>query len=97
MNSCFSLEWFENLLIWLVVICVVIALLKLLLRFVVPRLGIGAEIVNFIVAAITIVIWGIILIAAIIFIFGLISCFAGGLHFPGRSSHSFLPYLSMIG
>jgi len=92
---CFSLEWFENLLIWLVVICVVVALLRLLLAFIVPKLGVGAEIINFITKAITIVIWGLILIAAIIFIFGLISCFAGSVHFPGRA-HAVLPYLSMV-
>jgi hypothetical protein len=82
---CFSLAWFEAFLVWVVVICVVIALLRLLLRFVVPKLGVGAEIINFVTAAITIVIWGIIIIAAIYFIFGLISCFAGSLHFPAHT------------
>ncbi len=71
---CFGLEWLKDILIWLVVICAVIALLRLLVSFVLPRLGFGAEILSFLVSAVTIVIWAIVCIAAIIFIFSLISC-----------------------
>jgi hypothetical protein len=71
---CFGLEWLKDILIWLVVICAVIALLRLLVSFVIPKLGFGAEILSFLVSAVTIVIWAIICIAAIIFIFNLIAC-----------------------
>ncbi len=75
---CFGLAWFEQILIWIVVICAVIALLKLLVSFVLPKFGMGAEIVAFIVAAVRILIWALICIFAIIFIFELISCLMGG-------------------
>ena len=73
---CFSLQWVESVLIWLVVICAVVALLRLLVGFVLPRLAIGGEIVGVVVRAITIVIWAIVLIAVIIFVFDLIACLA---------------------
>ena len=73
---CFGLGWIENFFIWLVAICATIALLKLLVAFVLPRLGIGAEILAFIVQAITIVIWAIVCIGLIYFVFDLISCVA---------------------
>jgi hypothetical protein len=80
---CFGLGWIEQFLVWLVVICMVIALLRLLVAFVVPRLGLSAEIVTFVVKAITIVIWAIILIACIYFIFDLIACFAPSMRLSG--------------
>lgn len=73
---CFSLQWVEQLLIWLVVICAVVALLRLLVSFVLPKLGLGAEVLAFIVRAVTIIMWAVICIAAIIFIFDLIACLA---------------------
>lgn len=73
---CFGLEWIMTLLIWVVVICAVVALLRLLVSFVLPRLGIEAGIMAFVVQAITIVIWAIVCIAAIYFIFTLIICLA---------------------
>lgn len=75
---CFGLAWFENLLIWIVVICAVVALLRLLVSFVLPKLGLAGEIVGFMVAAARIIIWAIVCIFAIIVIFELISCLLGG-------------------
>lgn len=73
---CFSLAWVENLLIWLVIICAVIGLLKLVLvPFVLSPLGEAGAIV---VKAINIFIWAIVAIAIIIFVFDLISCLIGG-------------------
>lgn len=71
---CFGLQWIEQVLIWFVVICAVVALLRLLISFVLPKLGFGAEILSFLVQAVTILMWAIICIAAIIFIFDLIAC-----------------------
>ena len=73
---CFSLQWVESVLIWLVVICAVVALLRLLVGFVLPRLAIGGEIVVVVVRAVTIVIWAIVVIAVIVFVFDLIACLA---------------------
>ena len=78
---CFSLEWLAHIFIVVIVIVAIVALLRLLVTFIAPRLGLAAEIVAFIVAAIRIVIWAIVLIAAVIFIFDLIACllpYAGG-------------------
>jgi hypothetical protein len=71
---CFSIEWLLHILIVLVVIVAVIALLRLLVTFIAPRLGLAAEIVDFITAAIRIIIWAVVCIAAIIFIGDLIAC-----------------------
>jgi hypothetical protein len=81
---CFGLEWLMHLLIVLVIVCAAIALIRLLISFVLPHLGIGAEIVNFIVSAAYIIMWAVICIAAIYFIFELIACLmgTGGISLP---------------
>ncbi len=63
---CFSLGWFEQLLIWLVVVCGIIAILKLFLPLVLPSLGVGGAIV---MQAINIVVWVVIVVYVIIFCF----------------------------
>jgi hypothetical protein len=75
---CFGLAWFEQLLIWIVVVVAVVSLLRLLVSFVLPKLGLAGEVVAFIIAAVRILIWAVICIFAIIFIFELISCLLGG-------------------
>jgi hypothetical protein len=75
---CFSLAWFEQLSIWLIIVCGIVALVRLLIAFVIPKLGIGGEIVTFVINALWIVFWVIICIAAVYFIFSLISC----IHMP---------------
>lgn len=85
---CFSLAWFEQILIWLVIVCAVIAILKLLVPFVLSQ--IGAELggaMTIIMAVIKIVIWAIITIFVIVICFELIQCLlgqGGGLSFPRR-------------
>ena len=73
---CFSLQWLEQLLVWIVIVCAVIGILKLLLPFVLTQLGVGGGII---LAAINIVIWAVIAIFVIYVCFDLISCL-GGLH-----------------
>jgi hypothetical protein len=75
---CFGLAWFEQLLIWIVIVVAVVALLRLLVSFVLPKLGLAGEVVAFVIAAVRILIWAVICIFAIIFIFELISCLLGG-------------------
>lgn len=80
---CFSLAWMVQLIIWVIIICAIIGLLKLLLSFVLPRIGgISAEVLAFITSALRIIIWAIVLIAAVYFIFDLIGCLSGALSFP---------------
>ncbi len=71
---CFSLAWLANLLIWIIVVCAVVALVRLLIAFVLPHLGIGGPILDFIVKALWIVLWAVICIAAVVFVFDLVAC-----------------------
>jgi hypothetical protein len=73
---CFSLLWVENLLIWLVVVCAVVAVLRVLVAYVLPMLGLASGLLTMIAQIINIVIWAIVLVALIIFVFDLISCLA---------------------
>jgi len=50
--------------------------IRLLIAFVLPHLGLNAEVVSFVARALYIIMWMVICIAAVVFIFGLISCFA---------------------
>lgn len=78
---CFSLEWVERLLIWLVVLVAIIAILKLVIPPILAQLGWAGSLV---LQILNIVIWAIVLIAIIIFAFSMIECLAsyGGLHLP---------------
>lgn len=75
---CFSVAFFIHWLIVLIIICGALALLKLLIGFVAPKLGVGGEVLAFVAQAFTIVLWVVICIAAAIFIGGLIGCLTGG-------------------
>ena len=76
---CFSLGWIEQVLIWLVIVCAIVAILKLLLPFVLSQLGVAGGVIT---GAINIVLWAVIAIFTIYFCFELISCLGGGLSFP---------------
>ena len=72
---CFSLGWIEQLLVWIVCVCAIVGILKLLLPFVLGQLGAGGGIIA---AAINIVLWAVIAIFVIYICFALISCVGGG-------------------
>ncbi len=72
--GCFSMAWLEQLLVWLVIVCAVVAILRLLLPFILGQLGAGGTII---MQAINIVIWAIVLIFVIYVCFALISCLGG--------------------
>ena len=72
---CFSLAWIEQLLVWLVIVCAVVAILRLLLPFVAAQLG-GAG--GTVMAAINIVLWAVVCIFVIYFCFALIECLISG-------------------
>jgi hypothetical protein len=81
MGGCFSLGWIENLCVWLIVVCAVVAIIRLLVPFLTGLIGmpIVAQIIN-------IVLWAVVAIMAVYIIFALLSCLlgAGGglMHFP---------------
>ena len=74
--ACFTLGYIEQLLIWLVALCVVVAIFKLLLPRIVglfngpPGGGIVFQIIGYIF-------WGVIVIFCIIIAFDLLSCLIG--------------------
>jgi hypothetical protein len=81
--SCFSLDFWEKLCIFIVIIMGLWAVIKLLLPLVLGQLP------SLVVQIIKIVIWVVIAICCIIIIFGLLSCLlgmAGGLFGGGHSS-----------
>jgi hypothetical protein len=73
---CFSLDAIEHFLIWLVVICVVIGIVKILVPWILSLAGVGidgnvARIINLIIIAVVI-------IAVIVVAFWLLECALGG-------------------
>ena len=76
--GCFSLAWIEQILVWLVIVCAIVGILRLVLPFILNQLGVGGGVI---MAAINIVIWAVVAIAVIYACFMLISCLGGG--FPG--------------
>ena len=79
---CFSLAAVENFLIWLVVVCVVIGIVKILVPWILSLAGVGidgnvARIINLIIIAVVI-------IAVIIVVFWLLQCALGGGFSMGR-------------
>lgn len=80
---CFSLAWFEQLLIFLVIVIAIVGILKLLVPYVLKQLGAEAsEGVAVGVGAIRIIVWAVIVIFVIYFCFALISClwsYGGGM------------------
>jgi hypothetical protein len=74
--GCVSLIFVENLLIWLIVICAVIAIVKLLLvPYVLAPMGQPGVIL---IQVVNIIVWAIIAIAIVVIIFDLLSCALGG-------------------
>ena len=78
---CFDIVWFEQILIWLIIIGAIVALFKLLIPLVLSNLGVAGGTV---MAAINIIMWAIICIFLVYFIFDLIGCLGGGLRLPHR-------------
>jgi hypothetical protein len=76
-DMCFTLLWFRDLLIWIVILVAVVALLKLLLPWLVRQLSPQFDL-SVILRAIDIFVWAVVVIFVIYLVFALISCLAGG-------------------
>ena len=77
---CFSLPWLEQLLVWLVIVCAIVAIIRLLVPWITSMIGlpIVGQVIN-------IILWAFLAIICIYIVFGLLSCLvgmSGGLHFP---------------
>jgi hypothetical protein len=75
---CFSLGWLEQFLVWVVIVCAIVAIIQLLLPYVLTFAGAAGAII---VAVLRIVLWAAVAIFLIYLCFDLISCL-GGLHLP---------------
>ena len=71
---CFSIGWLEQLLVWLIIVCAVVAVLRLIVPWVAAQLGVPviAQVLN-------IILWAIICIFVIYFCFALLACVGGGM------------------
>jgi hypothetical protein len=74
---CFSLQWLGQLLVWLIVVCAVVAVIRLLVPLAASWLPGGAVVVQII----NIVLWAVVAIAVVWLVIDLLSCLlgAGGL------------------
>ena len=71
---CFSLGWIAQLLIWLVVVCAVVAVVRILLPMILGPLG-GPTAV--IIQILRIIMWAVVCIFAIWVVFDLLQCLVG--------------------
>lgn len=68
---CFSLLWLVQTFVWLVVICAVVAIIRLLLPYALSMLGVGGEIL---MKVINIIVIAVVLIAVAWFLYDLLTC-----------------------
>lgn len=68
---CFSAGWFVNLLIWLIVICAVVAIFRLVLPIVLGWLGVAGGVV---MQVLNIILIAFVLIVLIWFCYDLLTC-----------------------
>jgi len=71
---CFSAAWFVNLLIWLIVICAVVAIFRLILPTVLGWLGVAGSLV---IQVLNIILIAFVLIVLVYLAYDLLMC-AGG-------------------
>ncbi len=73
---CFSLAAIENFLIWLVVVCVIVGVLKILVPWILSLAGFGVD--STVSRIINIIVLGIVIVGVIIVVFWLLECLLGG-------------------
>lgn len=73
--GCFTLAWFEQVCIWFVIVCAIIGLIRLLIPFLISKLG-GGDL-GILGQALNIVLWAVICIYVIYIVFALIGCLIG--------------------
>ena len=77
---CFTLAWLQQLLVWLVIVCAIVAIIRLLVPWITGIIGLPiiGQVIN-------IILWAFLAIICIYLIFALLQClvgFGGGLHLP---------------
>jgi hypothetical protein len=77
---CFSLQWIEQLIVWLIIVGAIIAVIKLVIPFITSLTG-----MPIIGQILLILLWAVVAIALVYIVFGLLSCLGGGTFgFPHR-------------
>lgn len=76
---CFSMIWWQQLLIYIVIVCAIVGILRLLLPYVLSQLGAGGGVIA---GALNILLWAVIAIFVIYICFALISCLGSGTFMP---------------
>lgn len=71
---CFSVYWFVTLLVWIVVICGVVAIFRIVLPIVLAWLGVAGGVV---MQVLNIILAMIVIITLIWFCYDLLTCFGG--------------------
>jgi hypothetical protein len=69
--SCFSAAWFVNLLVWLIVICAVVAIFRLVLPTVLGWLGVAGTLV---MQVLNIILIAFVLIVLVWFCYDILTC-----------------------
>lgn len=70
--GCFTLGWLVSVLVWLVVVCAVVAIARLLLPYVLGWLGVAGDLV---MRIINIILAAIVIIFVIYLVYDLVMCF----------------------
>lgn len=86
--ACFSLQWVEQLLIWLVIVCVIVGIVKLFLPMVLSWFGAppgGGTVVTIL----GYILWAVVAIFCIILVFDLLGCVGFGGPGIGTGPHLF--------
>lgn len=74
---CFSLGWWQNLFVWLVIVAAIVAILQILLPYILKKIRPSGEVsegIGILTQIARIVIWAVIVIFVIYVAFALISC-----------------------
>jgi len=74
--GCFTLGWLVAVLVWIVVVCAVVAIFRLLLPFVLSWLGVAGDLV---MRIINIILAAIVIIFVIYLVYDLIMCMGPGM------------------
>lgn len=74
---CFPIAAIMAVIIWCVIVSAVVMILRLLLAFALPRMGVGADIVSLLVQVLMIILWAVVVIAVITIVGDAIVCLIG--------------------
>lgn len=81
---CFSLAWLEQVCIWIIVACAIVAIIKLLMPIVLAQIGALGQFGTLLVGIVRILLWAFVACLCVYFVFEVVSCLlgSGGLSLP---------------